>query len=105
MKIETGKVTTRDGREVVIHTTSGKGKYPVIGQILDISGEWPTESWTAGGKYINEEHPADKDLVPIKQKHKVRLCVDEQGIAFGVLTDDYTPLSPGYDTIELEYEV
>lgn len=44
--------TTRDGREVRIYATDGKGDYPVHGAWFNIQDDrWMVEEWTAKGEY------------------------------------------------------
>jgi hypothetical protein len=94
--IELGKeYKTRDGREVVILATNGRGKYPIIGQILNKNGEWELHTWTADGfAYSNcslslgdliEVNPVlvvdgwlntYKDIMPVF--HLTRRSADEQ---------------------------
>ena len=65
--IELGKeYKTRDGREVVILATNGRGKYPIIGQILNKNGEWELHTWTADGFAYSNCSLSLGDLIEVK---------------------------------------
>lgn len=64
-------VQTRSGGDAVVHTTSGKGCQPVIGEYERvIGGEWETGDWAIDGQWDEAstgEH--DFDLVNVPHKH------------------------------------
>ena len=65
--IEMGKeYKTRDGREVVILATNGRGPYPIVGQILKPSGEWRHANWSNDGRIIHDSNSRDGDLIEVK---------------------------------------
>ena len=65
--IELGKeYKTRDGRQVVILATNGRGPCPVVGQILNENGEWEYNSWTADGFYYTSRSYSISDLIEVK---------------------------------------
>ena len=65
--IELGKeYKTRDGREVVIFATNGRGEHPVIGQILYKNGEWELSTWTADGFVYSNCSLSPGDLIEVK---------------------------------------
>ena len=65
--IEMGKeYRTRDGREVVILATNGRGPYPIVGQILNPSGEWRHINWSNDGRIIHDSNIRDGDLIEVK---------------------------------------
>ena len=77
---------TRDGREVRIYATDGRGDYPVHGAIQTVTG-WESHIWFKDGKSIfqdDKERPAD--LFEVKPRHKrtVWINVYEGGGVFAV---------------------
>ena len=64
--IEMGKeYRTRDGREVVILATNGRGFYSVVGQVND-GGDWVHENWTADGTVFEDRPWFPGDLIEVK---------------------------------------
>ena len=64
--LETGKVQTRDGREVRIYATDAGGDYPVHGA-RRCGDEWKSETWMQKGAYTFSTIDNAYDLVPIPQ--------------------------------------
>ncbi|MGH6746419.1 hypothetical protein [Novosphingobium sp.] len=64
----TKPLQTRDGRSVVLITSEGRGKYPVLGYVGDDTG--PT-SGTSEGKYQAHTAQRDEDLVNVADKPDV----------------------------------
>ena len=60
-----GKYTTRDGREVILHTVNGPGYYPVIASI-SCGNDWTVAQYCADGS-CNSIGP---DLIPAKTKRE-----------------------------------
>ena len=59
---------TRDGREVRIYATDGRGDYPVHGAIQTITG-WEAHIWFKSGKSIFEdETERSADLIEVKPR-------------------------------------
>jgi hypothetical protein len=56
---------TRDGYEVVILATNGRGLYSVVGQIND-GVDWVHENWTADGTVFIDRRYSPRDLIEIK---------------------------------------
>ena len=64
--IEMGKeYRTRDGYEVVILATNGRGLYSVVGQIND-GVDWVHENWTADGTVFIDRRYSPRDLIEVK---------------------------------------
>ena len=64
--IEMGKeYKTRDGREVVILATNGRGLYSVVGQVSD-GDDWAHENWTADGASFEDRRCSPGNLIEIK---------------------------------------
>ena len=64
--IEMGKeYRTRDGREVVILATNGRGLYSVVGQTND-GVDWVHENWTADGTVFIDRRCSPGDLIEVK---------------------------------------
>lgn len=61
----TKPLQTRDGRSVVLITSEGRGKYPVLGYVGADTGP---KSWTSEGKYQAHTGPHDEDLVNVEDK-------------------------------------
>jgi hypothetical protein len=57
---------TRDGREVVILATNGRGLYPIVGQVLNADGEWEHYNWTADGFVYSHRSFSCNDLIEVK---------------------------------------
>jgi hypothetical protein len=57
---------TRDGREVVILATNGRGPYPIVGQILNADGEWEHYTWTADGFVFAHRSFSFSELIEVK---------------------------------------
>ena len=66
--LETGKVQTRDGREVRIYATDAGGDYPVHGAIR-CELRWKASTWTPKGGHLADRDPRGADLVLIPQAH------------------------------------
>ena len=65
--IEMGKeYRTREGREVVILATNGRGLYPIVGQVLNADGEWGHYKWTADGFAYSRRSFSCSDLIEVK---------------------------------------
>jgi hypothetical protein len=64
--------TTRDGREVRIYATDGRGVFPVHGAIKDGEG-WSSFTWANNGSSVNsasrKENP--DDLIEVKRRKKI----------------------------------
>ena len=59
---------TRDGREVRIYATDGRGDYPVHGAIKTITG-WESHIWFKCGKSIfQDETERSGDLIEVKPR-------------------------------------
>jgi hypothetical protein len=56
---------TRDGREVVILATNGRGFYSVVGQVND-NGDWVHVNWTADGMVFKDCRRSPGDLIEVK---------------------------------------
>jgi hypothetical protein len=64
--VEMGKeYRTRDGREVVILATNGRGLYSVVGQTND-GVDWVYENWTADGTVFIGRRCSPGDLIEVK---------------------------------------
>jgi hypothetical protein len=64
--IEMGKeYRTREGREVVILATNGRGLYSVVGQTND-GVDWVHENWTADGTVFIDRRCSPGDLIEVK---------------------------------------
>ena len=73
---------TRDGREVRIYATDGRGDYPVHGAIQTITG-WEAHIWFKSGKSIFEDDTERSgDLIEVKSRIKrtVWLNVNEHSV-------------------------
>jgi hypothetical protein len=89
--IELGKeYKTRDGRQVVILATNGRGPCPVVGQILNENGEWEYNSWTADGFYYTSRSYSISDLIEVKPVRVFERWVNVH--TGGVYTWHQTPL-------------
>ena len=64
--LKTGKVQTRDGREVRIYATDAGGSYPVHGAVR-CGLKWEFKSWLLTGVYSSVADLKAEDLVPIPQ--------------------------------------
>jgi len=62
-----GLLQTRDGREVRIYATDGKGKYPIHGAILT-DGGWEDQTWTHDGCLLTEHSAEAEDLIAKPQR-------------------------------------
>jgi hypothetical protein len=80
------KYKTRDGREVRIYATDGRGTYPAHGAI-EITEGWESTSWTAGGYYVGESMSIhDYDLIEVKPRIKKTF---EVRIYKGIYTEEF----------------
>lgn len=80
--IEMGKeYRTRDGREVFILATNGRGLYSVVGQFNDC-GDWVHENWTADGTVFEDRRCSPRDLIEVKpvRVFDAWVNVDEAGV-------------------------
>ena len=81
--LKTGKVQTRDGREVRIYATDAGGAYPVHGAIK-LDHDWAFETWTLSGSYTNTEEDHRYDLTPIPQVKYFNVYTSKNGdVSFG----------------------
>ena len=74
----TKKYKTRDGREAVIHTTSGpRENYPVVASIVDYSAEggWRSASFTDDGRIYLDRPDNPLDLVEYREPREWKLVV------------------------------
>jgi hypothetical protein len=60
---------TRDGREVRIYATDGRGVFPVHGAIRESNG-WYSCNWSQYGKY-SEEPDSPSHLIEFKPRKKI----------------------------------
>jgi len=68
------KYRTRDGREVRIYATDGRGDWPVHGAYL-VNDGWHLTTWRADGSfYIVEEQP--QDLIEVRPRIKIDCWVN-----------------------------
>ena len=81
--IETGKVQTRDGREVRIYATDAGGSYPVHGAVR-CGHKWEFKSWLLTGVYSSVAGLKAEDLVPIPQVKYFNVYTSKNGdVSFG----------------------
>jgi len=91
--LETGKVQTRDGREVRIYATDAGGDYPVHGA-RRCGDEWEPETWTQKGAYTIPTIDNAYDLVPISQPKYFNVYTYKTGSpAKGIFFDDLEALA------------
>jgi hypothetical protein len=65
----TKKYRTRDGREVRIYATDGRGIYPVHGAVK-VEGGWLPYTWKATGvEGVNNVNDVN-DLIEVRPRHK-----------------------------------
>lgn len=67
------KYKTRDGRDVELKFTDGKGEYPVAGYIIDENNYAELHEWRSNGKYVAVCGEDDHDLIEVKES-KVLKC-------------------------------
>ena len=60
---------TRDGREVRIYATDGRGGTAIHGAIKISSGDWLQESWWSSGQLLTSLQ-SDSDLIEVRPRHK-----------------------------------
>ena len=77
--IETGKVQTRDGREVRIYATDAGDSYPVHGAVR-CGHKWGFKSWMLTGAYSSVADLKAEDLVPIPQPQYFTFYTYENGV-------------------------
>ena len=80
--IEMGKeYRTREGHEVVILATNGRGLYSVVGQV-NASGDWVHENWTADGRVFEDRGCSHRDLIEVKpvRVFDAWINVDQAGV-------------------------
>jgi hypothetical protein len=63
------KYRTRDGREVRIYATDGRGGTAIHGAIKTPSGYWQQESWWSNGQLLTTLQ-SDSDLIEVPPRHK-----------------------------------
>ena len=63
------KYRTRDGREVRIYVTDGRGGTAIHGAIKTCSGYWLQESWWSSGQLLTSLQ-SDSDLIEVRPRHK-----------------------------------
>lgn len=80
-------VQTKEGKEVRIYTTEGMGKYPVVGQVKYIDGDWLAVRWTLSGE--NQAMGGGYSLINVPEKH-VRYLNCYHGLAACAYTDKKT---------------
>ena len=65
---------TREGKEVILMSVTGHGKYPVIGYSMGDDGDWHGQTWSEHGEYYRGEE-SEFDLVP--KKSPIKLTYDQ----------------------------
>jgi hypothetical protein len=97
------KYRTRDGREVRIYATDGKGVYPVHGAVK-VEGGWCFSTWKATGiEGVNNVH----DLIEVRPRHKrtVWLHVFKNGSVCATEESYYVPAGRiACIKVELDFE-
>lgn len=99
----TKPLQTRDGRPVVLITSEGRGKYPVMGYVGDDTG--PT-SWTSEGNYQAHTAPRDEDLVNVEDKPDVFFGSIYRCGSVNTWNDDtvaYFPSEEGRATVKVTF--
>jgi hypothetical protein len=66
---------TRDGREVRIYATDGRGNQPIHGACIDSDGEWVLCSWDSEGRYFGRTE-AFHDLIEVKPPFRIERWVN-----------------------------
>jgi hypothetical protein len=81
---------TRDGREVVILATNGRGLYPIVGQVLNADGEWEHYNWTADGFVYSHRSFSCSDLIEVKPVRVFErwVNIDKNGLSYSYNTPD-----------------
>ena len=69
------KYRTRDGREVRIYATDGRGGTEIHGAIKTCSGYWQQESWWSNGQLLTSLQ-SDSDLLEVKPRIKQTLWLN-----------------------------
>lgn len=72
------KYRTRDGREVRIYATDGRGGTAIHGAIKISSGDWMQESWWSSGQLLTSLQ-SDSDLIEGRPRHKRTVWVNVYG--------------------------
>ena len=86
---------TRDGREVRIYATDGRGDYPVHGAIQTITG-WEAHIWFKSGKSIFEDDTERSgDLIEVKPRIKRTVWLN----VYPDKTGDYSQLRSLADSL------
>jgi len=65
---------TRDGREVRIYATDGRGVFPVHGAIKHVEG-WTSVSWCEDGMHLGNNKQTEYDLIEVKPRKKIERWV------------------------------
>lgn len=77
----TKPVQTKDGREVVIHTTKGVStQYPIVGEYRTWDGRWLREAWTSSGTYGMSGKETIMDLINVPEKRVMYVNVYDPAI-------------------------
>lgn len=69
---------TRDGREVRIYATDGRGGTAIHGAIKLSSGDWLQESWWSSGQLLTSLQ-SDSDLIEVRPRHKRTVWLNVYG--------------------------
>jgi len=72
--------TTRDGRDVRIYATDGRGVFPVHGAIKYVEG-WTSVSWCEDGMHLGNNKQTEYDLIEVKPRIKIErwIIIDYAG--------------------------
>jgi len=90
--------TTKDGREVRIYATDGKGEHPIHGAYKK-NGEWIQDDWTKKGQYLLSEKSA-LDLIEKPKTKKVWIDVYIEPMSEKLVADVFDSL----DKLKQSYE-
>ena len=71
---------TRDGRDVRIYATDGRGVFPVHGAIKDGEG-WTSVNWCEDGMHLGNNKRTEYDLIEFKPRMKIDrwIVVEDDG--------------------------
>lgn len=58
---------TKDGKKVKILTLSNDPKYPIVGMVEEVDGNWYNQNWTLDGKLYHGEN-SQCDIVEVRPK-------------------------------------